>query len=164
MSNEAELEAKLWKALRSDMTVMLGLDGVDEGHAQPMTAQFEDKENHGPIWFFTAVDTDMSRAMGDRHRALLHFASKGHDVFASLHGELVKDNDPAMIEKLWNRFVAAWFPGGKSDPKLQLLRFEPEQGQVWLNENSLFAGVKILLGRDPKQDYRDKVGEVRLHS
>ena len=47
-------------------------------------------------------------------------------------------------------------------PELQLIRFDPETAQVWLNEHSLFAGVKLLLGRDPKRDYRDKVGEVRL--
>jgi hypothetical protein len=33
---------------------------------------------------------------------------------------------------------------------------------VWLNEHSLVAGVKLLLGRDPKAEYRDKVGDVRL--
>ena len=32
MSNEVEIEAKFWKALKSDMTVMLGLTGVDEDH------------------------------------------------------------------------------------------------------------------------------------
>ena len=58
--------------------------------------------------------------------------------------------------------MAAWFQGGKEDPKLQLLRFEPEQGQVWLNEHSLVAGIKLLMGRDPKAEYKDKVGEVRL--
>jgi general stress protein 26 len=163
MSNEAELTTKLWKALKSDMTVMLGLTGIEEGHSQPMTAQLDDDAaENGPIWFFTATDTDLVQAMGDRHRAVAHFASKGHDLFASLHGELVRDNDRATIDRLWNRFVAAWFEGGKDDPKLQLLRFEPEQGQVWLNEHSLFAGVKLLLGRDPKADYRDKVGDVRL--
>ena len=31
MSNEVELTTKLWKALKSDMTVMLGLAGVEEG-------------------------------------------------------------------------------------------------------------------------------------
>ena len=163
MSNEAELTTKLWKGLKSDMTVMLGLAGVEEGHSQPMTAQLDDDNAAGgTIWFFTATDTDLVKAMGQRHRAIAHFASKGHDLFASLHGELVLDNDRATIDRLWNRFVAAWFPGGKDDPKLQLLRFEPEQGQVWLNEHSLVAGVKLLLGRDPKAEYRDKVGEVRL--
>ena len=33
--------------------------------------------------------------------------------------------DPKTIDRLWNPFVAAWFEGGKSDPKLALLRFEP---------------------------------------
>jgi hypothetical protein len=31
-----------------------------------------------------------------------------------------------------------------------------------LNENNLWAAVKLLLGRDPKQSYKDKVGDVRL--
>ena len=66
-----------------------------------------------------------------------------------------------MVDKLWSRFAAAWFEGGKADPKLQLLRLDPEHAEVWLNESSLFAGVKLLLGRDPKQEYRDKVGDVK---
>jgi hypothetical protein len=31
-----------------------------------------------------------------------------------------------------------------------------------LNEHSVFAGVKLLLGADPKRSYQDKVAEVRL--
>ena len=163
MTDEVQLTAKLWKALKSDMTVMLGLSGVEEGHSQPMTAQLDDdSQRGGPIWFFTATDTDLVKAMGERHRCVMHFASKGHEVFASLHGELVRDNDRATIERLWNRFVAAWFEGGKDDPKLLLLRFDPERAQIWINENSVFAGIRILLGRDPKQDYKSKVANVNL--
>jgi general stress protein 26 len=67
-----------------------------------------------------------------------------------------------MVDKLWSPFVAAWFKGGKDDPNLQLLRFEPERAQIWLNDHSLLAGVKLLLGRDPKDSYRDKTADVRL--
>ena len=67
-----------------------------------------------------------------------------------MQGELVADNDPIMIDRLWNRFVAAWFEGGQNDPNLQLLRFVPDRAQIWLNENNLLAGVKMLLGSDPK--------------
>jgi hypothetical protein len=52
MPTPQELEQRFWKALKSDMTLMLGLDGVEDGHARPMTAQLE-HENRGPIWFFT---------------------------------------------------------------------------------------------------------------
>ena len=164
MTNEAEIEDKFWKALKSDMTMMLGLSGVDDEHSQPMTAQLDEDRPHGPIWFFTSKDVDLVKALGTGHRAFASFASKGHDLFASLQGELVLDNDRATIERLWNRFVAAWFQGGKDDPKLQLIRFEPEHAQIWLNEHSLFSGVKILLGRDPKKDYRDKVADVRIRT
>lgn len=161
MTKEADIEAKFWKALRSDMTLMLGLDGVDKEHTQPMTAQF-DGDKAGSFYFFTTKDTQLVRAMGQRHDAFATFAAKGHDLFASLHGELVLDNNRATIDRLWNRFVAAWYPGGKDDPSLQLLRFDPQLGQVWLNENQLFAGIKLLLGRDPKKDYKDKTAELRL--
>jgi len=162
MSNEAQLEEKFWKAIKSDMTVMLGLAGVDDDHSQPMTAQLDGDATRGPIWFFTSKDVQLVKAMGAGHRAFVSFSSKGHDLFASLQGELVLDNDRATIDRLWNRFVAAWFKGGKDDPKLQLIRFEPEHAQIWLNENSTFAGIKLLLGKDPKKEYRDKVADVHL--
>ena len=67
-----------------------------------------------------------------------------------------------MIDRLWNRFVAVWYEDGKDDPQLQLLRFEPQSAQVWLNENHLFAGVKLALGMDPKLDYEGKVAHLSL--
>lgn len=161
MPTEREIEAKFWSALKDDMTVMLGLTGAADGHAQPMTAQLDD-EGGSAIWFFSAKDVDLVRATGDGAPAILHFAAKGHDLFASVEGRLTPDNDRATIDRLWSRFVAAWFEGGKDDPKLQLLRFDPGNAQIWLNENSLFAGVKLLLGADPKKEYEDKVAAVDL--
>jgi len=164
MTTEVEIKEKFWKALRSDMTVMLGLAGGAEDHTKPMTAQLDGDEDRGPIWFFTAKDTELVEALGaGGDRAVFHFADKGHDVFATVHGRLTAHNDRATIERLWNKFVAAWYEGGKDDPKLQLLRFDPDDAQIWLNENSLFAGVKMLLGSDPKKDYADKTAEVRLN-
>jgi general stress protein 26 len=158
-----EIEKKFWKSLEGDRTAMLGLIGVEAGHTQPMTAQIlHEADERGPIWFFSAKDTDLVRDAGVSHRAMLSFSAKGHDLFASVQGTLFADNDRAMIDRLWNRFVAAWYEGGKDDPKLQLLRFEPDHAQVWLNENSLFAGVKLLLGRDPKSEYKDKVADISM--
>jgi general stress protein 26 len=83
---------------------------------------------------------------------MLTFASKGHDLFATVDGRLEEDNDRETIDQLWSPFAAAWFEGGKDDPNLQLIRFDPISAQIWLNENSTFAGIKALLGRDPKRD------------
>lgn len=162
MADPAELEKRFWKSLRSDMTIMLGLEGDEDVHPRPMTAQFDGDENHGPIWFFTSNETELVQAIGGGMAAIATYASKGHDIFATVHGELTIDNDRAVIDRLWNPFVAAWFEGGKDDPKLTLLRFEPGEAEIWLDDSSFLAGIKMLLGVDPKKDYKDNVATVRL--
>lgn len=162
MADQQELEKRFWKTLKSDRTVMLGLAGAEDGHAQPMTAMIEGDEG-GPIWFFTARDNGLLSALGGGIAAAnAQLVGKGHEVFASIAGTLREQTDRAVVERLWNPFIAAWYEGGKDDPKLALLRLDPAHAQVWLNENNLLAGVKLLLGVDPKKDYADKVGEVPL--
>ena len=162
MERDAELAARFWKKLKSDRTVMLGLAGIEDGHSQPMTAQTEDDSGRGPIWFFSSKETDFVRQLGAGRRAVASFAAKDHELFASLDGSLEPSDDRAMVERLWNPFVAAWYPGGKDDPNLQLLRMDADRLQVWLNESGLLTGVKLLLGRDPKKEYAGKVADVDL--
>ena len=163
MATPEELTSKFWKSLHGDRTVMLGVEGAENGHFRPMTAITE-HEHSGPVWIFTAQDTAVARAVKDKKkRAMAAYSAKGHDLFATIHGTIELDMDRETIDRLWNPFIAAWFEEGKDDPKLALLRFEAERGEIWLNENSLWAGVKMLLGAgDPKEDYQDKVAKVSL--
>ncbi len=159
MPTPLELEAHFWGALKSDRTMMLGLDGVEDGHTRPMTAQTENGHG-GPIWFFTAKDNAIVRKLASGDRAIATFMSKGHDLFATVHGRVSLNSDRAVIERLWNPFVAAWYEGGKDDPKLRLLRLDPERAEIWQDASSLVAGFKMLFGADPKQDYKDNVAKV----
>lgn len=160
MPQEA-LEKMLWKSLESDRTVMLGIHGADDGHMRPMTAQFEAPGSD--IWFFTSVENHLvERLSASVAHGVATFTAKNHAIFACLHGRLRIDTDRAVVDRLWNPFVAAWFEHGKDDPKLRLLRFEPEHAQVWENDSSFLAGVKVLLGIDPKRSYEDKVANIDL--
>jgi general stress protein 26 len=172
MATDAEIRSKFWKALKSDMTMFLGMAEGEDGHARPMTAQLEDElyddgEYHGPLWFFTSTDNNLYRMVqqaelaGSEPRAMAHFVSKGHDVWATVHGGFSTTRDPATIDRLWNRFVAAWYEG-KDDPKVALIRLDPESAEIWIDASSAVAGIKMLVGIDPKKDYKDKVAEVRL--
>ena len=58
--------------------------------------------------------------------------------------------------------AAAWYPGGKDDPSLVLLRLDAQQAEIWLHESSLFSGAKLLLGADPKKEYAENTALVRL--
>jgi general stress protein 26 len=125
-----------------------------------MAAQLDGDK--GPIWFFTSTESDLVSQLSGSHRAIATFTSQGHDVFAAIHGDLAVDNDRAVIDRLWNKFVAAWYEEGKDDPKLVLLRFDAERAEIWKDGSSLWAGIKMLLGSDPKEDFKDNVAEVKL--
>lgn len=166
MTDQADIKAKFWKALKSDRTMFLGLAEGDDGHARPMTAQLDDEDQsgddyRGPIWFFTSTENALYQQIGTDARAMAHFVSKDHDVWATVHGNLSTSQDRATIDRLWNRFVAAWYDG-KDDPKIALIKLDAEEAQIWIDASSIVAGIKMFLGIDPKEDYKDKVAEVQL--
>ena len=72
-----------------------------------MTAQVEGEK--GPIWFFTARDHALVQKLELGDRAIATFASKGHDLFATLHGSVSLDNrsrrDRPAVEPLRRRLV-----------------------------------------------------------
>ena len=163
MPTPDELKARLWKSLRSDMTVMLGLVGGEHGHTRPMTSQVEEGD-HGPLWFFTSKDSALVQKLaGGTQDASAQFVSKGHDLWASIEGTLTENTDRAVVDRLWNSHIAAWYKDGKDDPKLALLRFDPHKAEIWKDGSSLVAGVMTALGlADPKESYKDNVATVRL--
>ena len=159
MSDEKRIEERFWKLLKSDRIVMLGIDGVDDGFARPMAAQVDKEQS--PIWFFTSTENHIVDSLSEGRRAIATFAAKG-ELYASIRGSISLSHDQDMIEKLWNPKAMAWFDGGKEDPKLRLIRFDAENAEIWLDGSSLVAGVKSLLGIDPKKDYEDDQATVSL--
>jgi general stress protein 26 len=143
---------------------MLGVEGERDGATQPMTAVFEDQDcEAGVLWIFTAKDHDLTRAMGQSDRGMASYASKGHDLFASLRGTLQITDDRATVDRLWNPVIAQWYDG-KDDPKLALVRFDVEDAKIWLSdmEGFLKPALNKLLGRKPEAGMKEKVGEVAL--
>ena len=65
MADNQEILEQFWGALEDSPFVMLGLDQARGSAMQPMTAQFEDQDrDNGCVWFFTAKDHDLTRALG----------------------------------------------------------------------------------------------------
>lgn len=146
--NPHEIEARLFKDLEDHRVGMLGLAGGPPRELQPMTA-FWDEESRS-LYFYTSQDTDLVGELGGGHAALFIFINKDHSLWASLGGDLTRDHDRAKIDKFWSPFVAAWFPEGKDDPKLTLLRFKPVEADVWVNDKGpVRFGLEILKGNAP---------------
>jgi general stress protein 26 len=135
-----ELREEFWKAFEDSPYVMIRLENGG-GHAEPMTAQL-DREARHQIWFFTSRSNRIAGGGG----AMAQFASKGHDLFACLSGTLAEETDAAAIDRHWNRYAEVWFPGGRNDPNLMMLRFEIADAEVWTVDPGVIGSFKLLTG------------------
>ena len=139
MSDAAKLKKDLWKKMESSPFLMIGLTNGD--HSEPLTVQL-DKDQVDTLFFFAGKDNRLTSG----GRAMAQFVSKGHDFFACLSGTVGVDNNRAMIDKLWSKQVEAWFPGGKDDPNLALIRFDIDDAELWESDMSMSGKVKMLFG------------------
>jgi general stress protein 26 len=156
-----ELKALFWKELASSPFVMIGLQGVEDSRTRPWTAQVDWADGKGgaaggDIYFFGARSEAIVRGVSESNRAVCTYASKGHDLFANIHGTLELVDDRALIDRLWNPFIASWYKQGKDDPELQLLRFDAAKAEIWKAEAgaTLVAAALKMLGRDPGEDHQ----------
>ncbi len=160
MSTPDELQDKLWKALESDHTLMLGVPEAEYGHLRPMTALLDGR--HSPLWFFARRPNALIDMADGQRTAVASFVDKGHDLFACLSGTLHVHDGPSVIERLWRPSFASWFEG-KDDPRLVLLRFDATHAEIWQGGNTLLDGIKTLLGKiDPDRLHADEHASVDL--
>ncbi len=139
MSDNHELKEHLWKKMTDGPFVMVGLDGG--GHSEPLTVQL-DKDQVDTLLFFVAKDNRVVRG----GPAMVQFVSKGQDFFACLAGTISVDNNPALIDKLWSKQVESWFPGGRNDPNVTLIRFDISDLEVWESDMTLSGKLKMIFG------------------
>ena len=75
---------------------------------------------------------------------------------ATLAGKAQIVSDAALIERFWSEAWRVWFPQGKTDPSLCVIKFVSEVGEYWNNTglNGLkyvFESLKSLAqGTPPK--------------
>jgi len=140
MADTHEIKETLWKKMADSPYLMVGkADG--SSHSEPLMAQL-DKDLVDTLFFFTGKDNRLA----DGGKVMAQFVSKGHDYFACMAGTIRQDNDKAMIDKLWSKQVEAWFPDGKEDPNLALLRMDIDSAELWETDISLTGRVKMLFG------------------
>lgn len=145
MADTQEIKRTFWAKIADSPFVMLGVEGG--GHSEPLTVQLDD-EQVDTLFFFIGKDNRAARG----GKGMVQFVSKGHDFFACLSGTARIDNDAAQIDKLWNSHVEAWFPGGRDDPNLALLRFDIDSAEMWETDISLTGRLKMLFGGTIRAD------------
>lgn len=161
-----ESRAQLRDLLESFDTAMLITRHDDQQHARPMAIAGVDGAN--TIWFLTSDDSPKSDEIRTDARASVTLQSSLRYVALSGHATLIDDR--RKIHELWRPTSRAWFPNGKDDPKLVLIRLTVTDAEFWDNAGAkgiryAFAVAKALVTGDepaPVAAHHGRVKEAPL--
>lgn len=93
------------------------------------------------LWFATDKHSAKVDELAADSHVVVTMQSK--TTFVSLSGRAKPVEDRATAARLWKAEWKVWFPGGKDDPNLLLLRIDGDAGEYW--DNSGTSGIKYLL-------------------
>jgi len=144
----------LYELVNDFDVAMLVTQGNRSIHARPMAIARLDEEMCA--FLVTDINSVKVDEIYANPCALLTF--QGSRKYASVRGELAVVLDRTMIELMWKEVWKVWFPKGKSDPNIALLKFTAQEGEFWDNAGMLAlkyvysAAKAYVVGETPKSD------------
>jgi general stress protein 26 len=130
---EREKLQSLLKEFRTGMLTSRTADG--RMRARPMTvAKLGDRDE---LFFATSRETEKTADVEEERDVAVTFQSS--NVYISLTGKGHVTSDRKTIDEVWSEPMRVWFPKGKEDPTLCVVRVRPVEAEYWDN-----AGVKGL--------------------
>jgi len=120
-------KAHLKQMLESFDTAMLITRHGEKMHARPMA--IAGVEGANTLWFVTSETSPKSDEIRDDERVSATF--QGRAGFVALSGQASLVRDRKKIEELWQTSWKAWFPNGKDDPSIALIRVTVLDAELW---------------------------------
>lgn len=147
--DEARLKVReLIEHIRYIMLVTQDAEGRLD--ARPMSVLAVEGET---VWFFTALNSPKTMAIGQDHAVLLAGAHPSNQEYISVRGTARVMQDKAQQKALWTEAARLWFPDGAGSPNLALIAVEMDRAEYWDSTASsarfAIGYVKALLTRTP---------------
>jgi len=146
-----------------DFCMLTTVDDNGHLHSRPMSSN-GDIDSDGSLWFFTSASSHKVSEIEKLPKVSVSFADPDNQCYVSISGtaQLVRDRN--KIDELWRPEFKMWFPNGKDDPDVALLRVSTEQAEYWdspastigyvLNfVSSLVSGKEADLGENRKVQF-----------
>jgi general stress protein 26 len=113
--------------------------------SRPMSVQKVDEA--GNLWFLSADDSHKNEELTLNPDVSLYFQGSAHSDFLVIHGHASVSRDEEKIKELWEPIDKTWFTGGVHDPRITVIKVEPEDGYYWTTKHGkTMAGIKMAVG------------------
>jgi general stress protein 26 len=142
--------------LIKDFKVAMLVTHSSGGHVQARPMAIAELKEDADACFAASITSPKIAEIEKESRVLVTFQSGSE--FATIDGTATVVRDRAEIDRLWSEAWRVWFPGGKDDPSLCLIKVNATSGEYWDNSGLqgltfLFEGMKaIFQGTTPASD------------
>ncbi|MBS7455839.1 pyridoxamine 5'-phosphate oxidase family protein [Coralloluteibacterium stylophorae] len=143
------------------------IDGIDVAMLTTRTAsggmvsrplQTLRMEPSGDLLFFTSASSGKVDELTQHPEVNLGYAEPDKQVYVSVRGTATIERDRALIDDLWTPMAKAFFPEGKDDPDLVVLRVRIESADYWTGSGN-FVGRAIGFARALAGEGSSAMGE-----
>jgi general stress protein 26 len=118
-----------------DFCMLTTIDERGDLHSRPMSSNGCVDQN-GDMWFFTGAFSHKVSEIKDTPRVNVSFADPQNQNYVSVTGRARLVRDRKKIDELWRPQFRVWFPEGKDDPNVALLRVKIEKAEYWDSPSS----------------------------
>lgn len=129
MENTIEHFHSLLDSFHSTMLVTANRDGKLCGRPMAIADLTEKME----LWFITAKNSEKVGEIEQHQEVYLTFQND-NNCYLALRGSASIVNDKNKVADLWREPFRVWFPKGKDDPSIALIKVIPIEGEYWDNE------------------------------
>ena len=121
----------------------------------------------GSLLFFTDAESAKVYEVRKDNLVNLSYANPESNVYVSVSGKASVSRDQAKIDELWSEPMRAWFPKGKDDPNIMILKVVVEKGEYWDSPSSIlsqaYAYVRaVVTGEASKDDDVNQHAQVKV--
>ena len=99
--------------------------------SRPLAVQ--EVEFDGDLWFFTQHPSDKTEEIAANPQVNVSLESGKGYISVAGTAELV--HDEAKIDELWSTRVEAWFPQGREDPAIALIKVHADAAEYWSTDD-----------------------------
>jgi general stress protein 26 len=163
LDDKTDSRERLYELLEHFDTAMLVTRGADgHMHARPMAVA--DLRANADTYLVTSIESPKVDEIERNSDVTLTF--QDGNCYATLCGHVEIIRDRAVIERLWKEPWKVWFPQGKDDPSIAVLRFDADHGEYWDNSGArglkyAFEAAKAYVKGETPQT--DRAQHSRLH-
>lgn len=135
-----------------EVCMMTSSDGGGQLHSRPLQTQQMDADGH--LWFLTTRSTRVVGEVHGRPAICLNYASRERNTYVAVYGSCQEIFDQAKISELWTPAHEVFFPAGRHDPDLTLLRVTPEMAECWTGPSGTVGRMLAFAGAALTGDQR----------